>query len=106
MIKGHQALEQIMCRAGIFDGRSILATKHRTDIGELGWLVMTWPDAGDPIDSFWFQGGKFYEITFTDWLTRGINMGVVASEMDSSVYKIILNAIAKWEAETAESARV
>jgi hypothetical protein len=95
-------LKQTMQCAGIFDGRSIFATQREDEQGELGWLVMTWPVDGDPLDSCWFGNGRFFNIAFTDWLSRGIKIGDLATEIEPPIRELILDKIAKWEKEEQE----
>jgi hypothetical protein len=95
-------LKQTRQRAGIFDGRSIYATQHENEQGQLGWLIMTWPEDGDPLDSYWLGNGKLWNIAFTDWLFRGIKIGDVVTEIEPPISDLILSTIAKWEKEEQE----
>jgi hypothetical protein len=103
MTEERHALEQTMRRAGIFDGRTVHATQYKNEQGKIGWFIMTWPFEGDPVDDYWLEGENFYRIVgLSIWPPSSqIETGRIVSDMDIAVRKVVMDAIAKWEAEIA-----
>ena len=85
----------------------MLGNQTEDERGARAWHITTWKDGHDPVNDYWVEDGKFYEVTA---LHIAVNMGPLnrietgrlITGMDVEKKKTVLDAIAKWEQEEVQ----
>jgi hypothetical protein len=95
-------LQWILQRSGWFDERRVDGWQYGNQRGKLSWHIRTWPNSGEPIESYWVEGSEFFEVTRLDLAMNAIPMNRIETgrrivEMDAGKRDAILKAIAEWE---------
>lgn len=99
--------EEIDVQSGNFGRYVVRGNKHRNRCGAVGWHILSYPEAGEPMHDFWVSGFEFhsFSIQYSYNLTNENRFQIdgVVEPVDPDEKVAILEALASWEPAVSQS---